>query len=455
MCDKIKNAPFFKRISPRTDSRRISLDQSSTKINDLVKPNRSVFEVPQLAEEMTRIQAKELSDTAKCHGELIDRSWKIYLRQWNQPIMRKIVAESLPDIVVSMWREEFIELPLPNNQVTAKRPESHYSNHMISTGDITRRIRSSPYSNNRDHISDHIQRAQKDEIQTLLKCTPGPPSFEAGGTNKRSITEQDLKTREGIYSNMYQNIGQKRHVNTPADEEAKIATCRLLKTVISRTPISSTAFLLALYLIHKYRILPRSEIGAPGSQFRMFLIGLLLAHKYSEDHPYSNRVWAQLSEIPVIHVNTMERDFLHRIDHRLGFKLIDFKAWVVALDRKFGWSQLSAERRRDYRTMPLPPTPHSPKHHHAKLSDSYILSATKRAHPTLIASENERSGNNSYQGGLIGIVKSVFTGRGSSTSESEKTSLSLTNQKDSDDSSNIIPAPRTSSRRQSNSLFRL
>jgi hypothetical protein len=149
----------------------------------------------------------------------------------------------------------------------------------------------------------------------------------------------------------------KRHARTPADEEAKAATRRLLRSVVRRTHISTAALLLALFFIHRYRLLPRADIGAPGSQFRMFLIGLLLAHKYSEDHPYSNRVWAQLSEIPIIHVNSMERDFLHRIDHRLTVPLPDFKAWVVALDRRFGWSLSSAERRRDYRAMPLPPAP--------------------------------------------------------------------------------------------------
>lgn len=137
------------------------------------------------------------------------------------------------------------------------------------------------------------------------------------------------------------------HTNTPkittqlisaSDQEAHRLTKRFIDDVLSRTRISAVAFLLALFFIHRYRSRPDETVGHSGSQYRMFVVGLLLAQKYTEDHPFSNRVWAQLARMPVPHINVMEREFLANIDHRLGVKLRDFQRWVVTLDGKFGWT---------------------------------------------------------------------------------------------------------------------
>ncbi|PJF19038.1 hypothetical protein PSACC_01144 [Paramicrosporidium saccamoebae] len=195
----------------------------------------------------------------------VDVEWRTFLGHWNQPMLRMLIAERIPDLVAIIWQREFVELPLHG--------------------------------------------------------TMGFPPRRA-----------------------------------PADEDAVHATRKLLHAILNRTRITTAAMLLALFFVHRYRIFPDSEVGCAGSQYRMFLVGMLLAHKYSEDHPFSNRVWAQLSELQVSHVNVMERDFLRRIDHRLSVQLEEFQLWVVALDRRFGWTG-AVSMNTSYRTMPLPPIP--------------------------------------------------------------------------------------------------
>lgn len=155
-----------------------------------------------------------------------------------------------------------------------------------------------------------------------------------------------------------------------SDQEALRLTKRFVDSILSRTRISAVAFLLALFFIYRYRSLPEGARGNPGSQYRMFVVGLLLAQKYTEDHPFSNRVWAQLAQMPAQHINVMEREFLANIDHRLSVELQDFQWWVVTLDGKFRWTTslmsrtglvpvntLPHPKDAEYRQMPLPPTP--------------------------------------------------------------------------------------------------
>jgi len=142
------------------------------------------------------------------------------------------------------------------------------------------------------------------------------------------------------------------------DVQAISATRRLMHNVLGDFRVSAAAILLALFLAHRYRcIMP---VGRAGTQYRVFVVSLILAHKYTEDHPYSNRVWARFSELPIDVINAHEREFLSSLEHRIAVRLIEFQQWVVALDSIFGWTFASVEGREDYRTLPLPPTPEAP-----------------------------------------------------------------------------------------------
>lgn len=215
---------------------------------------------------------REAVDTVMREANIrLDKDWKKFLSQWNQPMLRYTIAECIPDLVGLIWHEEFAQLA------------------------------SSPYSFNSENIT-----------------------------------------------------------TSTAERNAVCATQQLIHTLLNRTRMTATTLLLALFFAHRYQCHPKTKRGSYGSQYRMYIVCLLLAHKYTEDHPFSNRVWAQLSKLPTGHINAMERDFLQHIEHRLAVCLIDFQRWVVALDRKFGWTLITTDRRREYRALPLPPTPRAP-----------------------------------------------------------------------------------------------
>jgi len=122
-----------------------------------------------------------------------------------------------------------------------------------------------------------------------------------------------------------------------ADLYAGQETRRLLHQLLNRTHVTSAAFLLALLFIRRYRE-TGAPSGGPGSQYRMFVVALILAHKYTEDHPLGNGMWAGFSQIPIYEVNAIEREFLGFIGHRLLINVREFRQWAVTLDSRFLWS---------------------------------------------------------------------------------------------------------------------
>lgn len=152
-----------------------------------------------------------------------------------------------------------------------------------------------------------------------------------------------------------------RKTQSDADMDSMMACQRLIDSLLQRTNITTAAFFLALFFIYRYRTIPDSEFGDPGSQYRMFLITLIVAHKYTEDYPFCNKVWAKLTGFPTGHINEMERDFLHRIDHRIKVEVADFQHWVVCLDTRFSWTSGWSEEAsgETYKKRLLPPTPTS------------------------------------------------------------------------------------------------
>ena len=127
---------------------------------------------------------------------------------------------------------------------------------------------------------------------------------------------------------------------------------RFLHQVLRATKITSTTLLLALKFAHSFRQAwgtVRARATQPGagrsllmpvgpdgllqetSQFRVFVMSLLLADKYTEDHSYTNKAWATLSGIPVHDINAMEREYLGFFGHALYVSEGDFRGWIETL----------------------------------------------------------------------------------------------------------------------------
>lgn len=113
--------------------------------------------------------------------------------------------------------------------------------------------------------------------------------------------------------------------------------------------LTTNALVIAIMLVHQYRSTTVSEesdvrsTGSPPTDFKqpsppsrctateVLLVGLMVANKYTEDHPIANKNWAEILKIPLEHLNSIEQDFLNVIKHDIFVKEHDFNRWVLCL----------------------------------------------------------------------------------------------------------------------------
>lgn len=118
---------------------------------------------------------------------------------------------------------------------------------------------------------------------------------------------------------------------------------RFLRHVMKTTKISCTVLILSLKFAQQFLQKIRS-VGSPycagleSNQFRLFVTSLLLADKYSEDHPYTNKSWSSLSGLSLSEINLMERSFLDIMQHGLYMPEMEFREWTKALQNLCQWS---------------------------------------------------------------------------------------------------------------------
>lgn len=96
------------------------------------------------------------------------------------------------------------------------------------------------------------------------------------------------------------------------------ALTSFLSHVLQTTQLSQSVIVLSLHYIYRLKCLnPRIEVR-PGSEFRVSLVGLVLANKYLDDNTYTNRTWAEVSGVSLDEINKMEREFLKGLDWDLS-----------------------------------------------------------------------------------------------------------------------------------------
>lgn len=111
---------------------------------------------------------------------------------------------------------------------------------------------------------------------------------------------------------------------------------RFLKHVLKTTKISCTVLILSLKFAQLFLRKIKTSSGLQyaeldSNQFRLFVTSLLLADKYSEDHPYTNKSWSTLSGLPVDDINLMERTFLATMQHDMFICEEEFREWTKLL----------------------------------------------------------------------------------------------------------------------------
>lgn len=104
--------------------------------------------------------------------------------------------------------------------------------------------------------------------------------------------------------------------------------------ILSATRLPSSTILLGLfYLATRMRMLSTAGIYRSGSgQVSRFLtVGLLLGSKFMDDNTFQNKSWAEVSNIPVAELNSMELDWLFAFEWRIHERIYDkqdgFASW--------------------------------------------------------------------------------------------------------------------------------
>ncbi|EGF84101.1 hypothetical protein BATDEDRAFT_36449 [Batrachochytrium dendrobatidis JAM81] len=98
-------------------------------------------------------------------------------------------------------------------------------------------------------------------------------------------------------------------------------------TVLSKSGCSLPHILIALLYVARLRQLVPANITGEGSEYRVFVSALILAQKFHSDDRYSNRAWAAITKLPLVEINTMEREFLLSIGNRLHVRDTDYSKW--------------------------------------------------------------------------------------------------------------------------------
>ncbi|GAA6003427.1 uncharacterized protein JCM10292_001582 [Rhodotorula paludigena] len=106
---------------------------------------------------------------------------------------------------------------------------------------------------------------------------------------------------------------------------------RFCQEVLSTTQVSHSVVLLALLFIS--RLKQRNPInGAPGSEYRLAVTGLMLANKVLDDNTYTAQTWSQVSSLELKPLVAGEAEFLRGLDWSLHVTKRDFEAWRKLLE---------------------------------------------------------------------------------------------------------------------------
>ncbi|KAI9893383.1 MAG: hypothetical protein M1814_006680 [Vezdaea aestivalis] len=119
---------------------------------------------------------------------------------------------------------------------------------------------------------------------------------------------------------------------------------KFVSQILSATRLPSSTILLALHYLSVRadmfsRIAPQKQV--PDHVYRMLTTALLLGSKFLDDNTFQNRSWCEVTGIPVVELNKMEREWLQAIQWDLHVDIHDqfgLPAWMKS------WNNWHAQR---------------------------------------------------------------------------------------------------------------
>ncbi|CAL5870269.1 uncharacterized protein PFLUO_LOCUS4504 [Penicillium psychrofluorescens] len=123
--------------------------------------------------------------------------------------------------------------------------------------------------------------------------------------------------------------------------------------ILSSTRLPSSTILLGLfYLSSRMRMLSAQRAFFPGNGqvYRMLTVALLLGSKFLDDNTFQNKSWAEVSNIAVAELNSMELEWLFAFDWKIHDRIYDqqdgFASWRAHWDT---WRAKANARARESR----------------------------------------------------------------------------------------------------------
>ncbi|KAJ2690152.1 hypothetical protein IWW39_000962 [Coemansia spiralis] len=123
--------------------------------------------------------------------------------------------------------------------------------------------------------------------------------------------------------------------------------------LLRSTQIAEPIVLLTLLYVNKFRQRFPDMKGGSGSEYRMFVVALMLASKYLEDNTFTTQTWSEVSHLPAKDLTIMQREFLLALEHRLHVPDHEFFAWKAKVSTILGAG--FAAYRNNGISLPTPP----------------------------------------------------------------------------------------------------
>ncbi|KAI7834728.1 hypothetical protein BX661DRAFT_139397, partial [Kickxella alabastrina] len=98
--------------------------------------------------------------------------------------------------------------------------------------------------------------------------------------------------------------------------------------LLRSTQVAMPIVMLTLLYVSKFKQRFPGLHGGNGSEYRMFVVALMLASKYLEDNTFTTQTWSEVSHLPAKELTIMQREFLTALDHRLHVPESEYNAWI-------------------------------------------------------------------------------------------------------------------------------
>ncbi|KDN45081.1 hypothetical protein K437DRAFT_125825 [Tilletiaria anomala UBC 951] len=104
------------------------------------------------------------------------------------------------------------------------------------------------------------------------------------------------------------------------------------REVLNTTQLSMSVVLCALLYIYRFKSMHPHVKGREGSEYRLAIVGLMLANKFLDDNTYTNKTWSEISNMRLNDITRMEIEFWSGLGMSIHVTEQEFMAWTKWLE---------------------------------------------------------------------------------------------------------------------------